>query len=161
MYIDHIAVPVRDKVAAMNELAGLLGVPPGPVVEPFAVVELGEANLDFMTVADGDFHAQHVALRVSEEQFEEVLARIIDAGIDYFGHPQSMDGSAPGEIYYDNDGRGFYFWDSNGHGMEIKTGRDYLDPESQARFSIAPYTPARERSASDIPNPNGKKEPTS
>ncbi|MDV6011315.1 VOC family protein [Haloechinothrix sp. LS1_15] len=142
IHIDHIIVPARDKVESMNWISHLLGVEPGPVVEPFAVVELGEANLDYMTVPEANLRYHHVALRVDEDHFEDILARVIDAGIDHFGHPQDPQDPAKGEIYYSNGGRGFYFWDPNGHAMEIKTSRDSFDPEVQANDYTAPYVPA-------------------
>ena len=144
---DHITVPARNKVDAMTWIAGILGVQPGPVVEPFAVVELGTAPLDYITVAPEDLRSQHIALRVDDEQFDDILGKLVAAGIDYFAEPQNPQDPGQGHVYYANGGRGFYFSDPDGHAMEIKTTRDSFDPDVLAAAYTAPYPPPQPSTA--------------
>lgn len=137
--IDHITIPARDKVATMNWMADLLGVAAGPVVEPFAIVELDGCTLDY--VDSEDIQMQHVALRLDDESFDATYQRLADAGIEVFGHPQNPDDPAKGQIYYQpGGGRGFYFKDPDGHFMEIKTARD--DPRRLAGYETGPFRAA-------------------
>lgn len=142
--IDHITIAARDKTASMNWMAGLLGVEAGPVVEPFAIVELDGCTLDY--VDSGDVQMQHVALRLDDESFDAMYRRLADAGVDVFGHPQNPDDPAKGQIYYQPDGgRGFYFKDLDGHFMEIKTARD--DPRRLQGYATGPFRPAGQGAA--------------
>ncbi len=70
---------------------------------------------------------RHAALRVplSDDEFDAAFERITRAGITYFADPQ---GRRPGEINHHHGGRGLYFMDPAGHGMEIIT-RPYEFPE--------------------------------
>jgi catechol 2,3-dioxygenase-like lactoylglutathione lyase family enzyme len=138
--IDHITIPARDKVATMNWMAELLGVEAGPVVEPFAIVELDGCTLDY--VDSEEIQMQHVALRLDDDEFDAMYHRMVDAGIDIFGHPQDQEDPAKGKIYYQDDGgRGFYFKDPDGHMMEIKTARD--NPRRSGGYDFGPFRPAK------------------
>lgn len=141
IHVDHIVVTARDKVETMNWISRVLGVDPGPVTDPFAVVELGDTSIDYLEVEGDELRPLHIALRVDESEFDGVLARLIEAGAEYFARPQNADNPGKGHVYYSNGGRGFYFYDPNGHPMEIKTARDSFDPEVEARSYTAPYVP--------------------
>jgi catechol 2,3-dioxygenase-like lactoylglutathione lyase family enzyme len=143
--MDHITVTARDKERSMKWLAHILGVEPGPVYEPFAIVDLDDASLDYVEVEPDELQSQHIALRVDDEEFDAIFARIVEAGVDFYGHPQDPEDPAKGEIYYANGGRGFYFWDPNGHAMEVKTVPESFDPEVIARSYTAEFSPASQR----------------
>ena len=138
--IDHITIAVRDKEATMEWIARLLGVEAGPVVEPFAIVELEGSTLDYLDSEHDDIHMQHIALRVDDEEFDAIYRRLVDAGVDIYGHPQNPDDPAKGQIYFQDGGRGFYFVDPDGHVMEIKTARD--DPRHAGGYDTGPFRPA-------------------
>ncbi len=65
--LDHAIVPVRDRRAAVELLAAILGVPWAESgAGPFRPVYVNEGStLDFDR-ADGHFPVQHYCLRVSE-----------------------------------------------------------------------------------------------
>lgn len=138
IYIDHITIPARDKVASMRWMARLLGVEAGPVAEPFAIVQLDGCTLDY--VDRDDPQMQHIALRLDDETFDATYRRMIDEGIEIFGQPQDPDDPGKGKIYYQPGGRGFYFKDPDGHMMEIKTERD--DPRRSEGYDVGPFRPA-------------------
>jgi catechol 2,3-dioxygenase-like lactoylglutathione lyase family enzyme len=58
---------------------------------------------------------------VSEDEFDEIFGRIVEAGLDYGSEPRSPEN---GEINHWNGGRGVYFRDPSGHLLELLT-RDY------------------------------------
>jgi catechol 2,3-dioxygenase-like lactoylglutathione lyase family enzyme len=103
-------------------------------------VELDGCTLDY--VDSEEIQMQHVALRLDDDEFDAMYHRMVDAGIDIFGHPQDPEGPAKGKIYYQDDGgRGFYFKDPDGHMMEIKTARD--DPRRSVGYDFGPFRPAK------------------
>jgi catechol 2,3-dioxygenase-like lactoylglutathione lyase family enzyme len=123
--LNHIIIPSKDKSASAGFLAGILGLPVGAQWGPFVPVQLSNGvTLDFMD--GGEFHAQHCAFLVSEDEFDASYARIKDAGIDYWADPFHQQ---PGEINHHYGGRGVYFDDPSGHNMEILTQPYGVSPE--------------------------------
>jgi catechol 2,3-dioxygenase-like lactoylglutathione lyase family enzyme len=62
--------------------------------------------------------AREIAFLVSDEDFDAAFARIRQAGIAYYADPHL---TRPGEINHNHGGRGVYFMDPAGHGLEIIT----------------------------------------
>ena len=65
-----------------------------------------------------EFTRQHYAFLVSEEEFDASLARIRERGLEYAADPHWRQS---GEINTNHSGRGVYFLDPSGHGMELLT----------------------------------------
>ena len=82
--LDHVIVPSRHQVASAKMLAEILGVPWAPsALGPFSPVYVNEGlTLDFIET-DEDFPIYHFCFRVSQEDFDAILARIDAAGIEY------------------------------------------------------------------------------
>lgn len=74
--------------------------------------------MDFATIPAESITVQHYAFLLSEEEFDVAFEKIQAAGIAYFADPH---GKHPGEINHNDGGRGVYFPDPTGHGMEIIT----------------------------------------
>jgi len=84
------------------------------------VVQLNNSvSLDFYE-NDAEISSQHYAFLVSEDEFDQVLGRIRNRGLPYWGEPGKGKGRA-GEIYEHNGGRGVYFEDPDGHLLEVMT----------------------------------------
>ncbi|WP_462202714.1 VOC family protein, partial [Frankia sp. CcWB3] len=66
---------------------------------------------------------------IAEEEFDAAFERIQRAGITYYADPHRKH---PGEINHHDGGRGLYFLDPAGHGMEIIT-RPYGGFEADSR----------------------------
>jgi catechol 2,3-dioxygenase-like lactoylglutathione lyase family enzyme len=116
--LNHTIVPARDPRASAAFLAEILGRPTPVRYGPFHGVELDNGvTLDFMR-ADGDIHWQHYAFIVSEAEFDAILARIRECGLQYWADPGHH---RPGEINHNDGGRGVYWEDPNGHNLEIIT----------------------------------------
>jgi extradiol dioxygenase family protein len=63
-------------------------------------------------------YPQHYAFLVSEDEFDQIRARIQERGLTWSADPF---GREPGEINHDDGGRGLY-WDApDGHRLEIIT----------------------------------------
>jgi catechol 2,3-dioxygenase-like lactoylglutathione lyase family enzyme len=74
-------------------------------------------NVDFMD-KDGNISMQHYAFLVSEAEFDQVLGRVRQRGLQYWADPAR---SKAGEINHHDGGRGVYFEDPNGHFLEVIT----------------------------------------
>ncbi|WP_344440008.1 VOC family protein [Kitasatospora nipponensis] len=124
--LNHTIVHARDNRESAEFLAGILGLEVGPAWGPFVPVSTANGvTLDFATAPAGPITCQHYAFLLSEQEFDAAFARILDAGITYYADPQLK---LPGEINHHHGGRGVYFLDPAGHGMEMIT-RPYGSPE--------------------------------
>lgn len=116
--LNHTIVHSRDKREAAEFLTGIFGLPDATRFGPFLVVELDNGvSLDFYD-SDGEIASQHYAFLIGESEFDEVLARIRERGLDYWADPGQ---TLPGRINHNDGGRGVYFEDPNGHLLEIIT----------------------------------------
>jgi catechol 2,3-dioxygenase-like lactoylglutathione lyase family enzyme len=115
--LNHTIVAARDRHASAAFLADVLGLPPPTTYGPFAVVELANAvSMDFMD--DPEIHPRHYAFLVSEAEFDEIFGRIRERGLDFWADPFDRQ---PGQINTNDGGRGVYWYDPNGHKLEIIT----------------------------------------
>jgi catechol 2,3-dioxygenase-like lactoylglutathione lyase family enzyme len=117
---NHTIVPSRDRERSAHFLARVLGLEVGAPMEPF--LPLTTANgvtLDFAGVgAAADIPVLHYAFLVSEDVFDAALARLVADRVPVQADPH---GRYPRRINRNDGGRGVYFRDPDGHGMEILT----------------------------------------
>ncbi|MFH8804011.1 VOC family protein [Streptomyces sp. NPDC017936] len=117
--LNHTIVHSRDNRESAAFLAHVLGLEVGAEWGPFVPVDVSNGvTLDFATVPAESIAMQHYAFLVSDEEFDAAFDRIERAGITYYADPH---GKHPGEINHHHGGRGLYFMDPAGHGMEIIT----------------------------------------
>jgi len=118
---NHTIVWCRDKKASARYLTETLGLPEAQAFGPFMVVEMGnDVSLDFHDFYDdeAEIASQHYAFLVSEEEFDQIFARIEARDQVYWADPGL---SQPGRINHNDGGRGVYFEDPDGHLLEIIT----------------------------------------
>jgi hypothetical protein len=116
--LNHTIVYSSDPIKSARFLAEMLGRPPPVQFGPFQVVELDNGvSLDF-AVAAGPIQPQHYAFLISETDFDTVLGRICEQGLDYWADPRR---GRLGRINYNDGGRGVYFSDPDGHYLEVIT----------------------------------------
>ena len=121
--LNHTIVNGADGNASATFLADLFGLPAPAAWGPFLAVELAnEVTLDFYD-AEGAGSPQHYAFLVSEDEFDAILRRIRERGLEYWADPGHRQ---PSEINTHDGGRGVYFDDPSGHILEIIT-RPYGD----------------------------------
>jgi hypothetical protein len=116
--LNHTIVLAHDKRASAQFLVDILGLQPPTTFGPFLVVQLHNGvSLDY---ADdhGAPHPQHYAFLVSEEEFGQIHARIVERGLTYWADPFHRE---EGRINTNDGGRGLYWDDPNGHVLEIIT----------------------------------------
>lgn len=119
IHLDHFIVSARDKVAAARLLGELLGVPWAPTgIGPFAPVYLNDGlTLDFFQT-DEAFPVEHFCFRVTDAEFDAVLARIREAGIDF---RSTVRGPIDHKVDTQFGGRGVYWNVPEGHQWEMLT----------------------------------------
>jgi catechol 2,3-dioxygenase-like lactoylglutathione lyase family enzyme len=108
----------RDKVASAKFFARIFGLPfDERAVDYFAPVRVNESlTLDF--VNNKRIAVHHYAFKVSEDEFDEIFARIQAEGIPYGSEPYSRQDM---KINHRGGGRGVYFDDPDGHILELLT----------------------------------------
>lgn len=117
--LDHAIVPSRDRRAAAALLAALLDVSWSESgVGPFCPVYVNEGlTLDF-DQADDPFPVQHYCFRVSEAEFDGILARLRARGIEYRSTPH---GPVDMMVNTQHGGRIVYWSLPDGHVWEALT----------------------------------------
>jgi catechol 2,3-dioxygenase-like lactoylglutathione lyase family enzyme len=117
--LDHTIVPARDRKSAAELLATLLGVPWAEAgVGPFCPVYVNDSlTLDF-DQSDGPFPIQHYAFRVSDEEFDSIVARLKENGIDYRSTPH---GPVDMQVNTQHGARIVYWSKPDGHIWEALT----------------------------------------
>ncbi|MEU8984214.1 VOC family protein [Streptomyces sp. NPDC058251] len=116
--LNHTIVAAHDKAASAQFLADILGLRVSPQYGPFMPVPVPNGvTLDYMDTT-APITPQHYAFLVSEEDFDEIFARIRAAGLTYWADPYHR---RVNEINRNDGGRGAYFDDPNGHNLEILT----------------------------------------
>ena len=118
--LNHTIVNSRDKEESARFLSEVLGLAAPATYGPFLDVEAANGvTLAFIDVeADDEIRPQHYAFLISEDEFDEIFARVQQRAIDYYADPA---GRRRGEINHGDGGRGFYFADPSGHWLEVLT----------------------------------------
>jgi len=126
--LDHTLVPASDRKAAAALLAAILGVPWAESgVGPFSPVYVNAGlTLDF-DQADGPFPIQHYCFRVSDAEFDAIVARIRGMGLDFRSNPHGPVDSA---VNTQHGGRIVYWSQPDGHVWEALTRSYARRPES-------------------------------
>lgn len=101
--LNHHIVSATDSEASARHYCDVLGLEPAVKLGHFAVLKVSaDTTVDFITV-DGDFDRQHYAFLVSEEEFDEIFARVTDRDQPYWSDPMHND---PDQFNHWDDGRG-------------------------------------------------------
>ncbi|SMP86912.1 Glyoxalase/Bleomycin resistance protein/Dioxygenase superfamily protein [Epsilonproteobacteria bacterium SCGC AD-308-P11] len=119
--LNHTIIPAYDNVKSAKFYERIFGFEFLKVWLDFAVVRVNPTlTLDFRTKEK--FSKMHYAFKVTDEQFDEIFARIKEDKVLYGSGPYKLDDA---KINHNYDGRGVYFRDENGHVLEILT-HDYI-----------------------------------
>jgi catechol 2,3-dioxygenase-like lactoylglutathione lyase family enzyme len=115
--LNHTIVPAHDKEASAQFFAQIFGLKVDPPFSHFAVVRVND-QLTFDFDNRENFESHHYAFHVSDEEFDAIFARVQEIGLQYSSDPMHQN---QGEINHRKGGRGFYFYDPNGHNLELLT----------------------------------------
>jgi len=117
--LNHTIVGAKDAEASARWLAEVLGLPEPVQAGHFWQVETANGvGLDFASVGDAEVVPQHYAFLISEEEFDEVHARLLLGDHDIWADPRQR---YPGRINTNDGGRGVYFLSNDGHYLEVIT----------------------------------------
>jgi catechol 2,3-dioxygenase-like lactoylglutathione lyase family enzyme len=117
--LNHTLVHSIDPDAAAQFFAGLFGLPAPKSFGPFLDVEVSnEVTLAFLSAGGMEVQTQHYAFLVSDQEFDEIFARVKKRKLKYWADPGMKQ---EGEINHHFGGRGVYFQDLSGHLLEIIT----------------------------------------
>lgn len=117
--LNHTIVHSRDPREAAEFLASLFGLPAPKPFGPFLDVDVAnEVTLAFLDADGMEIQTQHYAFLVSDDEFDQIFARIQARGLKYWADPGRTE---EGRINHHFNGRGVYFEDPSGHLMEIIT----------------------------------------
>jgi catechol 2,3-dioxygenase-like lactoylglutathione lyase family enzyme len=115
---NHAIIFAKDRQESASFFASLFDLPDPAAWGPFLSVELGAGGLVQFAEANFAIQPQHYAFLVTEEQFDGIYARILAMGLEHWADPQ---GAQPGAFNRNHGGRGVYFRDPAGHGIEALT----------------------------------------
>ena len=120
MQLNHTIIKAKDKHATARFLTDIVGLPEAVDFAHgrFLIHHLdNDVSVDVSQV-DTPFDPEHYAFLVTEREFDEILARVKERGIDYYPDPFY---DVPGSINTNDGGRGMYFLDPSGHDLEVIT----------------------------------------
>ncbi len=117
---NHTLIYCRDQKRSSAFMAEILGLAdPHPFSVFMCVDTENGVSLDFIEAGENaQITPQHYAFLISEEEFDEIFARIEAKGLDYWADPFL---SKKAEINRNDGGRGVYFHDPDGHLLEVLT----------------------------------------
>ncbi|MBI5278689.1 MAG: VOC family protein [Burkholderiales bacterium] len=117
--LDHFIVSAKDQRASAKLLGEILGVPWSETgVGPFSPVYLNDGlTLDFIDDA-GELPIEHFCFRVSDAEFDAILARLKEKGIAYRSSVRGPQDMQVGEL---GGGRLVYWNVPDGHQWEMLT----------------------------------------
>lgn len=116
---NHAIIAARDRRESASFFSRLFDLDEPTSWGPFALVAFdGGAFLQFAEPGINDIQMQHYAFLVDDQRFDEIYQRLVAGRIEHWADPQMK---LPGKINANNGGRGVYFKDPSGHGLEVLT----------------------------------------
>jgi len=119
---NHTIIASRDRTESARFYRDLFELAEAPSWGPFTNVQLDDGVLLQFAEPPVEIQMQHYAFLVDDELFDRAYGRLVDGGVEHWADPQL---TRPGETNTEHGGRGVYFLDPAGHGLEMIT-RPYL-----------------------------------
>ncbi len=119
---NHTLIAAKDRDESARFFRELLELPEAPSWGAFTNLQLNDGVLLQFAEPPVEIQMQHYAFLVDDELFDRAYRRLCDRRIEHWADPQMQH---PGEINHEHGGRGVYFKDPAGHGIELIT-RPYL-----------------------------------
>jgi len=117
--LDHLIVPSRNQLAAAELIAKILDVTWSPTgIGPFCPVYVSDSLTLDIDQSDGDIPALHYCFRMSDAEFDRLVARLQALGIAYRSTPL---GPVDMQINTQHGGRIVYWGQPDGHAWEALT----------------------------------------
>jgi catechol 2,3-dioxygenase-like lactoylglutathione lyase family enzyme len=119
---NHTIIAATNRHESAMFYRELFELPEAPSWGVFTNVQLHDGVLLQFAEPPVEIQMQHYAFLVDDELFDRAYARIRARGIEHWADPHRR---RPGETNTEHGGRGVYFLDPAGHGLEMIT-RPYL-----------------------------------
>jgi catechol 2,3-dioxygenase-like lactoylglutathione lyase family enzyme len=119
---NHTIIAAKDRNESAAFFRELLEVEAAPSWGPFTNLLLEGGVLLQFAEPPVEIQMQHYAFLVDDDLFDRAYARLVDREITHWADPQMR---RAGETNTEHGGRGVYFKDPAGHGIELIT-RPYL-----------------------------------
>ncbi|MFE9310723.1 VOC family protein [Streptomyces sp. NPDC088353] len=119
---NHTIIASKDREESARFFRELLEVRAAPSWGPFTNIQLADGVLLQFAEPPVEIQMQHYAFLVDDDLFDRAYQRLCDHGVEHWADPHMR---LPGEINHEHGGRGVYFKDPAGHGIELIT-RPYL-----------------------------------
>lgn len=136
IHFNHTIIPAHDKARAASFFTEMFGLPEPTAWGPFLSVELADGVFLQFAEPGIEFPPHHYAFLVDDNEFDRLLSRIQDLELPHWADPRQ---STPG-INTNHGGRGVYFRDPSGHGLEAIT-RPYGAVSESSRPAAAGSIP--------------------
>jgi catechol 2,3-dioxygenase-like lactoylglutathione lyase family enzyme len=114
---NHTIIPAHDKARAAGFFTDMFGLAEPTAWGPFLSVELADGVFLQFAEPGIEFPGHHYAFLVDDDAFDRLLARIQELELPHWADPRE---AMPG-INTNHGGRGVYFRDPSGHGLEAIT----------------------------------------
>ncbi len=119
--LNHAIVFAEDKEESAAFFTGLFGLPEAASWGPFRIVELDNHGSILFAEPGVEIQPQHLALLVSEEDFDGIYGRIVEGGLEHWADPRK---STPGAFNTNHGGRVVDVHAPAGHNLEVLTRTD-------------------------------------
>ncbi|MGU3432083.1 VOC family protein [Actinomycetes bacterium M1A6_2h] len=119
---NHTIIASVDRFESARFYRDILELAEAPSWGPFVNVKLDDGVLLQFAEPPVEIQMQHYAFLLDDAAFDRAYRRLVDRGIEHWADPQMQ---RAGETNTEHDGRGVYFKDPAGHGLEIIT-RPYI-----------------------------------
>lgn len=120
---NHTIIPCKDREVTARFYRELFELPEAPSWGPFTNIQMSDGVLiQFAEPPLEEIQLHHYAFLVDDELFDRAYQRLVDGGVEHWADPFFK---RPGETNTEHGGRGVYFMDPAGHGLEMIT-RPYL-----------------------------------
>jgi len=115
---NHTIIAATDRNASARFYCDILEAEPAQSWGPFTNITLAAGVMLQFAEPPVEIQMQHYAFLVDDAHFDRALSRFKEEGIVYWADPQM---ARPGETNTEHGGRGVYFKDPAGHGLELIT----------------------------------------
>jgi catechol 2,3-dioxygenase-like lactoylglutathione lyase family enzyme len=116
---DHTIVQAKDKQRSARFYADVFGLAEPIAWGHFISVAMSDGVMLEFAEADSAVTPQHYAFLVDEHDFDQIVGRLRAQGVTMWADPRM----ATEGINHNHGGRGVYFFDPSGHGLEALTRR--------------------------------------
>lgn len=115
---NHTIIAAKDRHESAKFYRDIFELPEAPSWGPFLNVQLDDGVLLQFAEPPVEIQMQHYAFLVDDDRFDRAYAWLQEHGVEHWADPQRQ---RPSETNTEHGGRGVYFMDPAGHGLEIIT----------------------------------------